>query len=1184
MEQLPSASSVNTNPTASLTAVSSSTTPSAVSCSDLLTGSFSSLPDSQSFISLEELIDCDDSSLLSSFTASSDSATTSLLKALKPNSSPFPFSAFPSPSHGTDKSCSADGKSSPFAQLQLFVKPPSERRAASVLLPAAAPSSSSASAPASSASPFDSSLVPSVGEASAAAARSTARAHSVVTPVSSVSLLPRKRPANRSPPLRSVPSPFSFPPSFVPSPLVQPTSQPPSETAVPSWSTHSSDALAHLASHHFDQAVYSYLLGIRAAPSHPHCRQQLLALLLSQLRLHPTAAPSKVAARMSGNRRMTGSIDLDREVSLIESLDNEDDMLSGGSSSESEQANDLDDDEDMGIVCRPNAAERERMLRQYDEQRLYTEQPHHDEQQHQQQQQQHMHEGGKVKPHAPQLDDDQPNKPAAHTSSDDTEADSTKDEQPEHDKDTTHGPQSLKLRMLHSYPRSLASILPHSTTATTQPSADNDEDEDDEEIIENKEDYEIRLAAISYLSPDIACGLCGLFLYRPVTAMCGHSFCQLCLTTFLDRQPISSLASLPCPYPKCNEPLASSRAVCVQLASTLEKCFPCESAVAKMHSEAISAISAGKDEDAITFLTSALVQWPDTFPLYSARLCCYLRMCQFDMAMADLKHCIELTQPTAAKQLATVSSQPQTSKPLSLTLPPFHQRSAAVQSLTALGQAGLLTRFYRLAVYSFATALRLSGADESTIVDREKMAQGLIDAYLANVNAVLADMHPAPPAAATEEKQSEKRNGSVRHISSRSLMPSRPTSSSSSASSASSATANGKASHGSGWFANAMSSFSSSSSSSSTPSSSSSTLSASSSKSTSPSSQSLSPSLTSFYLPMAGTSPSTSTTHFSPLPAHPRRRQEPYRLMVDHPTPSVVSSECVCLVCMELLYEPVTTVCGHTFCRLCLARSLDHKNLCPFCRVSLSVHISPTRQHVNVAIKALLQRWCEGRYERRHARITAALQEQASYLPLFVCTLMFPGVRCPLHIFEPRYRLMIRSVLESGYNRFGMVIHADAEGGFGSIGCSAEIRNVRLLSDGRSLVDTVGGQRFRILEGGQRNGYNVAKVEWLDDLSAEEEQRQYGHRTPSLPQLQTEVHRLVNDMLLPRLVNRFDLESQLGEMPSMADDAAKFAYWLCAVLPLRMDEKYAFLQLDGNWQRYSTLYAALKRLEQRDTA
>jgi Lon protease-like protein len=32
----------------------------------------------------------------------------------------------------------------------------------------------------------------------------------------------------------------------------------------------------------------------------------------------------------------------------------------------------------------------------------------------------------------------------------------------------------------------------------------------------------------------------------------------------------------------------------------------------------------------------------------------------------------------------------------------------------------------------------------------------------------------------------------------------------------------------------------------------------------------------------------------------------------------------------------------------------------------------------------------------------------------------FPSVRCPLHIFEPRYRLMIRRTMEIGTRQFGM--------------------------------------------------------------------------------------------------------------------------------------------------------------------
>lgn len=39
-----------------------------------------------------------------------------------------------------------------------------------------------------------------------------------------------------------------------------------------------------------------------------------------------------------------------------------------------------------------------------------------------------------------------------------------------------------------------------------------------------------------------------------------------------------------------------------------------------------------------------------------------------------------------------------------------------------------------------------------------------------------------------------------------------------------------------------------------------------------------------------------------------------------------------CILCMKLLFEPVTTPCGHTFCRLCFARAMDHSSRCPMCR------------------------------------------------------------------------------------------------------------------------------------------------------------------------------------------------------------------------------------------------------------
>ena len=44
-----------------------------------------------------------------------------------------------------------------------------------------------------------------------------------------------------------------------------------------------------------------------------------------------------------------------------------------------------------------------------------------------------------------------------------------------------------------------------------------------------------------------------------------------------------------------------------------------------------------------------------------------------------------------------------------------------------------------------------------------------------------------------------------------------------------------------------------------------------------------------------------------------------------------------------------------------------------------------------------------------------------------------------------------------------------------------EVRDVQYFPDGRSLVDTVGGRRFKVLSRGVRDGYNTAKVEFLQD-------------------------------------------------------------------------------------------------------
>lgn len=59
-------------------------------------------------------------------------------------------------------------------------------------------------------------------------------------------------------------------------------------------------------------------------------------------------------------------------------------------------------------------------------------------------------------------------------------------------------------------------------------------------------------------------------------------------------------------------------------------------------------------------------------------------------------------------------------------------------------------------------------------------------------------------------------------------------------------------------------------------------------------------------------------------------------------------------------------------------------------------------------------------------------------VPIFVCTMAFPTIPCPLHVFEPRYRLMIRRSMETGTKQFGMCI-ADELKGFADHGCMLQV-------------------------------------------------------------------------------------------------------------------------------------------------
>ncbi|KAI0460480.1 ATP-dependent protease La domain-containing protein [Xylaria acuta] len=206
-------------------------------------------------------------------------------------------------------------------------------------------------------------------------------------------------------------------------------------------------------------------------------------------------------------------------------------------------------------------------------------------------------------------------------------------------------------------------------------------------------------------------------------------------------------------------------------------------------------------------------------------------------------------------------------------------------------------------------------------------------------------------------------------------------------------------------------------------------------------------------------------------------------------------TEMDCQVCYALFLDPMTTTCGHTYCRTCIHRILDHSNLCPICRRAISIRAQADQRAVpsNKRLVSMINGfWADLIAIRSQAY---RLEQQANHegfdIPIFVCTLAFPDMPLFLHIFEPRYRLMIRRTME-GDRMFGMVLARSTpnpgEPDFMELGVLLRIVKIEYLFDGRSVLETVGVSRFRTTRHGFLDGYIVANIEKVDDISLAEEE------------------------------------------------------------------------------------------------
>jgi Lon protease-like protein len=105
-------------------------------------------------------------------------------------------------------------------------------------------------------------------------------------------------------------------------------------------------------------------------------------------------------------------------------------------------------------------------------------------------------------------------------------------------------------------------------------------------------------------------------------------------------------------------------------------------------------------------------------------------------------------------------------------------------------------------------------------------------------------------------------------------------------------------------------------------------------------------------------------------------------------------------------------------------------------------------------------------------------------IPIFPLpnVVLFPDVPLPLHIFEPRYRDMVRDV-SSSHELVGMTLmRGEPQAGtcgFFEIGCAGRIVSVEKLPDGRFNILLRGVREFRVIRHiADRSTYHQAEVEW----------------------------------------------------------------------------------------------------------
>jgi hypothetical protein len=194
-------------------------------------------------------------------------------------------------------------------------------------------------------------------------------------------------------------------------------------------------------------------------------------------------------------------------------------------------------------------------------------------------------------------------------------------------------------------------------------------------------------------------------------------------------------------------------------------------------------------------------------------------------------------------------------------------------------------------------------------------------------------------------------------------------------------------------------------------------------------------------------------------------------------------------------------------------------------------------------------------------------------LPLFpLGTVLYPGLLLPLHIFEDRYRQLVRDLQDGPEPRgFGVIaIRKGRETGIAGIsalheiGCVAALRQVEEYEDGRFDLIAAGTQRFRLLELDDSGPYLRGQVDLLAEDTGDE----------SAAGLAAESVRRGFRAYLAALAQRGATQVSV---PGLPDEPAALSYLVATSMIIDLSDRQALLAESDAASRLAAERAMLSR-------